>query len=162
MQVNLDDSTNINIEKIVDRDEYILSVDGRTRMSFSRSELKFIHAMMDSVLKEDEGMTRDSLRKSLKEAVESKRPLLQNCLRNMKVEDISYALWYAEDNTVTDVIMENISKRSAEDVQNIIRDSIERRIRKERAEGDREVEARMKENGRAAAAAMLKRILDAE
>lgn len=161
MQVNLDDSTNINIEKVQDKDEYILSVDSRTKMTFSRSEMKYIQAMIDSALKEDLGMSRDSLQKSIKEAVATKKAQLQNCLRNMKIEDIAFAVWYAADQDVAAEILANMSKRSAEDVSNTVRESIERRIRKERAEGNREIESVMTEQGRAAASAMLKKILDA-
>ncbi len=55
MQVNLDDDSNINVEKIHNKDEYVLSVDGRTKLFFSESEMKFLHALIDSALKEDEG-----------------------------------------------------------------------------------------------------------
>lgn len=160
MQVNLDDSTNINIEKVQDSDEYILSVDGRTKLSFSRSEMKYLLALIDSALKEDEGLSRDALRDALSEAVVSKKPQLQNTLRNMRAEEIAFAVWYIADQNIAAEITANISKRSAEDVAEFLRESIERRIRKERAEGNKEIEAAMSTHGKAAASAMLKKILD--
>ncbi|XOB65097.1 hypothetical protein ACMC5R_13565 [Deferribacteres bacterium DY0037] len=161
MQVNLDDGTNINVEKTEAGDEFVLCVDDRTRMYFSRSELKFIQALIDSALKEDEVMSRESLQDSLINAVETQKPQLQLILRNMKTEDMAYAVWYIADKKFTEAVLGNISRRSSEDVQEIVRESIERRIRKERAEGNRDIENVLKEQGRHAAAGMLRKILSA-
>lgn len=159
MQVKLDDSTKINISKSEDGNEFVLTVDGRTSMSFSRSEMLYIQALLDSALKEDQ-MSRDSLKKSLKDAAEKSADKLQPALRHMKTEDIAYAVWFAGSQSFTDVILANISKRSAEDVQTAVRETIERRIRKERAEGNKDIEKITDEKGRSCASAMLRKILE--
>jgi hypothetical protein len=161
MQVNLDDSTNINVEKTEVGDEFVLSVDNRMRMFFSRAELKFLQALIDSALREDDVMSKESLQKSLKNAVDTQKPQLQLILRNMRTEDLAHAVWYIADRDFTDAVLCNISKRSCEDVQEIVRESIERRIRKERAEGNKDIENVLKEQGRQASAAMLRKILSA-
>jgi len=160
MQVNLDDSSNLNITKVEDKDEYIFSVDGRTEIRFSRSELKFIQAMIDSALKDDIEQSRDSLKKSITNAVVKHKAQLQNILRNIRTEDIAFAVWFAADENVKNDILANLSKRSAEDVMETIKDGIERRIRKERSEGNQDIEEVMKEQGRSAAAIFLKKVLD--
>ena len=159
MQVNLDDSTNLNLKKTEDKDEYVLKVDGRTEIRFSRSELKFVQAMIDSALKEDVQQSRDSLKSSIADAVLKNRGQLQNILRNIRIEDIAFAVWFAADSEVKSIILSNMSKRAAEDINETISDSIERRIRKERSEGKKDVEETMKEQGRSAAAVLLKKIL---
>jgi len=162
MQVNLDDTTNINIEKVQDKDQYILSVDGRTSIVFSKSEMKFVLALVDSALKDDEGMSMDSLKESLKDAVAKHKTQLQLTLRNMKTEDIAYAIWFVGDQTLSADILANMSKRSAEDVQNTIKETVERRIRKERSEGNMDIEDVLKEQGRSAATTLLKKVLDSQ
>jgi len=159
MQVNLDDNSNINVEKTDNADEFILSLDNRVNVRFSRSELKFMQALIDSALKEDDVMSREALQQSLKEAVEKCKPQLQLILRNMKTESIAHAVWYIDEPEVTEVILSNISKRSAEDVQIMMQDGIERRIRKERSEGNKDIEEVIKEHGRQTAASLLKKIL---
>lgn len=158
MQVNLDDSTNLSIDK-VGQDEFVLFVDKRTKVRFSRSELKYIQAMIDASLKEDEAASKDSLRNSIKDAVARHKPQLQNTLRNIRSEEIAYAVWFADDEEVKDDILSNISKRASEDVLETIKEGIERRIRKERAEGNKDIEDVMREQGRSAAASLLKKIL---
>jgi hypothetical protein len=160
MHVNLDDSTDITLEKDNDTEKYILSIDSRSQIAFSASELKFIAAMIDSVLKTDAGQSRDSLQRSLKDAVSAHKAHLQNILRNMKIEDIALAVWYIDDTAATLEILANMSKRSAEDVQTAIKENIERRIRKERSEGKADIEDIMLEHGRSAAALLLKKLLD--
>ncbi|MGD9807113.1 MAG: hypothetical protein AB7E76_04660 [Deferribacterales bacterium] len=161
MQVKLDDNTNINVEKAENGEEFILTVDKRIRISFSSSELKFLNALIDSALKEDDVMSREALQSSLKDAVVKYRPSLQGILRNVKIEDIAYAVWYIDDKSVAELILSNISKRSAEDVQTLVKENIERRIRKERSEGNQDIDAVLKEHGRIASSCLLKKILEA-
>ncbi|PLX68600.1 MAG: hypothetical protein C0603_05460 [Denitrovibrio sp.] len=97
MQVNLDDESNINVEKVRNKDEYILSIDGRTKLYFSESEMKFLHAMIDSALKEGDGMSKDSIRQALMDAVTNHKAKLQVTLRDMRSKDIAFALWYVDD-----------------------------------------------------------------
>jgi hypothetical protein len=161
MQVKLDDNTNINVEKAEKGEEFILTVDKRIRISFTSSELKFLNALIDSALKEDDVMSREALQSSLKDAVVKYRPSLQGILRNVKIEDIAYAVWYIDDKSVAELILSNISKRSAEDVQTLVKENIERRIRKERSEGNHDIDAVLKEHGRIASSCLLKKILEA-
>jgi len=161
MQVNLDDSTNINVEKIEDSENYILSVDGRTRMIFSKSELKFINALIDSALKEDTGQSRESLRDSLKEAVSRNSAKLQKILLGVDKEDLALAIWYADSEETAEELYRNMSKRSVEAVQEAVRETVERRIRKERSLGNKDIEKIVTEEGRAAAASFLKKLIDA-
>jgi len=160
MQVNLDDSTNLQIEKIKDKEDYVMSIDGRIKLRFSRSELKYIQAMIDATLKDDINQSRDSLKESITDAVARHKAQLQNTLRNIRSEDIAFAVWFAADENVKNDILSNMSKRSADDVSETITDGIERRIRKERAEGNKDIEEVMKEQGRSAAAILLKKILE--
>ncbi|PLX67722.1 MAG: hypothetical protein C0602_10240 [Denitrovibrio sp.] len=160
MQVNLDDSTNLQIAKIKDKEDYVFSIDGRIKLRFSRSELKYIQAMIDAALKDDAEQSRDSLKNSIKDAVLRHKGQLQNILRNVRTEDIAYAVWFAGDETVKNDILSNMSKRASDDVVETIKEGIERRIRKERAEGNADIEDIMLEQGRSAAAILLKRVLD--
>ncbi len=159
MQVNLDDDSNINVEKIHNKDEYVLSVDGRTKLFFSESEMKFLHALIDSALKEDEGMSKDSIKQALKDAVANHKAKLQITLRDMRSKDIGFALWYVGDASVRADVLANMSKRSAEDVETVIKESIERRIRKERSDGNLDIEEVMAAQGKSAASALLKKVL---
>jgi len=160
MQVNLDDSSNINVEK-TGADEFVLTIDTRTKITFSRSELKFVQAMIDSALKEADGKSVDSLKDALKNAMEKQRSQLQLMLRNFSTEDIAYVVWFVREKQFAGNILANISKRAADDVQAYVLESIDRRIRKEKAEGNVEIEEIMKENGRSACSKMLKEILKA-
>jgi len=161
MQIKLDDDSNINVEKIKDSEEFVMTVDKRIRIRFSLSELKFLQALIDSALKEDDIMSRESLQSSLKDAVLKYRPSLQTILRNIKIEDLAYAVWYIDDKSVAEIILGNISKRSADDLQTLVKENIERRIRKERSEGNKDIDAVLREHGRIASACLLKKILDA-
>jgi len=158
MQVNLDDSINIKIEKNDEEDSYILFVDNRTSMTFDRSELKFIHALIGSMLGENTKESKESLKKTLKDVIRSHKTQLQGTLRKMKKQDIALAVWYAGDLTISQEILRNMSKRSADDVQEAIRETIERKIRKERSLGNSEIEAEMQEQGWQAVTSMLKEV----
>ncbi|PLX68601.1 MAG: hypothetical protein C0603_05465 [Denitrovibrio sp.] len=57
-------------------------------------------------------------------------------------------------------VLSNMSKRSAEDVEVAIRESIERRIRKERSEGNLDIEEVMADQGKSAASGLLKKVLN--
>jgi len=160
MQVNLDDESNINVEKVRNKDEYILSIDGRTKLYFSESEMKFLHAMIDSALKEGDGMSKDSIRQALMDAVTNHKAKLQVTLRDMRSKDIAFALWYVDDEAMRAEVLSNMSKRSAEDVEVAIRESIERRIRKERSEGNLDIEEVMADQGKSAASGLLKKVLN--
>ena len=162
MQVNLDDDSNINVVRTDNVDEFQLTINDKVRVTFSRSELKFINALIDSALKEDEELSMESLQQSIKDVVEKNRPKLQLVLRDMKTEDIAYCIWYVNDKEVTKAMITNISKRSAEDVSQLIKEGIERRIRKERAEGNKEIENTLREQGRNAASFLLRHILESK
>lgn len=163
MQVKLlEDSGNISVEKEESSESYQIMIDSRVSIRVTRTELKLLHAIIGSLLQENPKANRDNLKKVLAEAMVSHKGKIQDALRRMKQEDIAYAVWYTGDLRITQEILRNMSKRSADDIQEAVRESIERRIRKERSTGNSSYEAQVEEYGKNAVITLLKMVYDSE
>jgi arsenate reductase-like glutaredoxin family protein len=158
MKINLEDSINIKLEKVEEQDKYVLFVDGRTSISFDRSELKFLQALIESMLDENTKESRESLKKTLRGVIDNQKTQLQNALRKMRKQEIAFAVWYIGDHHISQEILKNMSKRSAEDVQESVRETIERKIRKERSLGNNDIEKEMQQHGWQAVTSLLKEV----
>lgn len=163
MQVNLtEESGNITVEKIVGSEEYVLNIDSRVTVRVTKTELRLMHALIGAQLQDNPKASKDGLKKVLSDALVSHNAKFQDALRKLKKEDIAFAVWYAGDLRITHEIMRNMSKRSADDVQEAIRETIERRIRKERSVGNAAFEGQMEEYGKNAVIGLLKMVYDSE
>lgn len=164
MQVKLnEESQNILIERDKESEGYFnINIDSRVSVKVSKTELKFMHALIGALLEDNPRANKDGLRKVMVEALSTHRPKFQDALRKMKQEEIAFAVWYAGDMRVSQEILKHMSKRSAEDVQAAVRETIERRIRKERSEGNTAFEGQMEEYGKNAVTALLKLVFDSD
>jgi len=162
MQVNLDESNNITIEREGTSDSFVMCIDSRVTVRLSKSEMRLMHALIGAQLQDNPKMGRDALKKVMADTLVSHKPKVQEVLRRMKKEDIAFVVWYMGDLRMGHEILNNMSKRSAEDVQETVREAIERRIRKERSTGNTTFEVQLTEYGKAAVTSFLKQVFDTD
>jgi len=162
MQVNLEESNNITIEREGTSDSFIMCIDSRVTVKLSKAELKLMHALIGAQLQDNPKLGKDALKKVMADALTSNKPKVQEVLRRMKQEDIAFVVWYMGDLRLAHEILGNMSKRAAEDVQETVREAIERRIRKERSTGNNAFENQMNEYGKNTVTAFLKQVFDTD
>ncbi len=162
MQVNLEESNNITIEREGTSDSFIMCIDSRVTVKLSKSELRLMHALIGAQLQDNQKLGKDALKKVMADALSTNKPKVQEVLRRMKQEDIAFVVWYMGDLRLAHEILGNMSKRAAEDVQETVREAIERRIRKERSTGNNGFESQMNEYGKNAVTAFLKQVFDTD
>lgn len=163
MQVRLnEEGGNITVEKMEGSEDFVLNIDSRVTVRITKTEMRLLHALIGAQLQENPKANRDGLKKVLSDALVTHNAKFQDALRKLKKEDIAFAVWYAGDLRLTHEILKNMSKRSADDVQEAIRETIERRIRKERSTGNAAFEGQMAEYGKNAVITLLKLVFDSE
>ncbi|WP_303851601.1 hypothetical protein [Seleniivibrio woodruffii] len=162
MQVNLEESNNITIEREGTSDSFIMCIDSRVTVKLSKSEMRLMHALIGAQLQDNPKMGKDALKKVMSDALSANKPKVQEVLRRMKQEDIAFVVWYMGDLRLAHEILSNMSKRSAEDVQETVREAIERRIRKERSTGNTVFESQMNEYGKNVVTSFLKQVFDTD
>lgn len=162
MQVNLDENSNVLVVKDNSSDGYLITIDSRTTVKVSKTELKLLHALISAQLEDNSKEGRDALKKVLIDTLISHRTKFEGALRKMKNEEIALAVWYPGDVRIMQEVLKHISKRTADDVQDAVRESIDRRIRKERSMGNTVFETQMAEKGKAALIMLLKLVLDTD
>ena len=161
MQVKLvEDTGNVTIEK--DGEGFVICIDSRVRVNVTKPELKLMHALIGALLTEKTGSDKGALKKLVMETLSTNKARFQDVLRKMKAEDTAFVVWYCGDVRTTQEILKNMSKRAADDVQDTVRETIERRIRKERSEGNQSFEKEMDDYGRCTVMNMLKQVLDSD
>lgn len=162
MQVNLEESNNITIEREGTSDSFIMCIDSRVTVRLAKAELKLMHALIGAQLQDNPKLGKDALKKVMADALVSNKPKVQEVLRRMKQEDIAFVVWYMGDLRLAHEILGNMSKRAADDVQESVREGIERRIRKERSTGNSSFETQMAEYGKNAVTAFLKQVFETD
>lgn len=162
MQVNLDDNANVLVEKDTNSDGYLITVDSRVTVRVTKTELRLLQALIGAQLEDNSKAGRDGLKKVLVDALTTHRTKFEEALRRMRVEDIALAVWYVGDVRVTQEVLKYVSKRAADDVQDSVREAIDRRVRKERSTGNTVFEQQMMEKGKMSLINLLKLVLDTD